>query len=82
MRYDPQQKKAFLGAHSLQKIVKASQKWLKSQDVYTLHKFVRGRFPVVVVVIGYPTPSEGWGHGEGPRSLRSRAIPQGLDQRS
>ena len=37
---------------------------------------------VVVVVVGYPTPSEGWGHGGRPWSPRSRATPQGLDQRS
>ena len=37
---------------------------------------------VVVVVVGYPTPSEEWGHGGRPWSPRSRATPQGLDQRS
>ena len=37
---------------------------------------------VVVVVVVYPTPSEGWGHGGRPWSPRSRATPQGLDQRS
>ena len=37
---------------------------------------------VVVVVVDYPTPSEGWGHGGIPWSPRSRATPQGLDQRS
>ena len=36
----------------------------------------------VVVVVDYPTPSEGWGHGGRPWSPRSRATPQGLDQRS
>ena len=36
----------------------------------------------VVVVVVYPTPSEGWGHGGRPWSPRSRATPQGLDQRS
>ena len=36
----------------------------------------------VVVVVGYPTPSEGWGHGGRPWSPRSQATPQGLDQRS
>ena len=35
-----------------------------------------------VVVVGYPTPSEGWGHGGRPWSPRSQATPQGLDQRS
>ena len=35
-----------------------------------------------VVVVGYPAPSEGWGHGGRPWSPRSRATPQGLDQRS
>ena len=30
-----------------------------------------------VVVVGYPTPSEGWGHGGRPWSPRSRATPQG-----
>ena len=33
------------------------------------------------VVVGYPTPSEGWGHGGRPWSPRSRATPQSLDQR-
>ena len=37
---------------------------------------------LVVVVVVYPTPSEGWGHGGRPWSPRSRATPQGLDQRS
>ena len=37
---------------------------------------------VIVVVVGYPTPSEGWGHDGRPWSPRSRATPQGLDQRS
>ena len=36
----------------------------------------------VVVVVDYPTPSEGWGHGGRPWSPRNRATPQGLDQRS
>ena len=36
----------------------------------------------VVVVVGYPTPSEGWGHGGGPWSPRSRAPTQDLNQRS
>ena len=35
-----------------------------------------------VVVVVYPTPSERWGHGGRPWSPRSRATPQGLDQRS
>ena len=35
-----------------------------------------------VVVVVYPTPSEGWGHGGKPWSPRSRATSQGLDQRS
>ena len=35
-----------------------------------------------VVVVGYPTPSEGWGHGRRPWSPRSWANFQGLDQRS
>ena len=34
------------------------------------------------VVVDYPTPSEGWGHGGRPWSPRSQATPQGLDQRS
>ena len=34
------------------------------------------------VVVDYPTPSEGWGHGGTPWSPRSRATLQGLDQRS
>ena len=35
-----------------------------------------------VVVVVYPTPSEGWGHGGRPWNPRSWATPQGLDQRS
>ena len=30
----------------------------------------------------YPTPSEGWGHGETPQRPNSQATPQGLDHRS
>ena len=37
---------------------------------------------IAVVVVVYPAPSEGWGHGGTPWSPRSRATPQGLDQRS
>ena len=37
---------------------------------------------IVVVVVGYPTPSEGWGHGGRPWSPSSQATLQGLDQRS
>ena len=37
---------------------------------------------VVVVVVVYPTPSEGSGHGGRPWSPKIRATPQGLDQRS
>ena len=37
---------------------------------------------VVVVVVGYPTPSKGWDHGERPWRPRIRATFQGLDQRS
>ena len=37
---------------------------------------------VVVVVVVYPTPYEGWGHGGRPWSPTSQATPQGLDQRS
>ena len=37
---------------------------------------------VVVVVVGYPTPSEGLGHVGRPWSPRSRATPQGLNERS
>ena len=33
-------------------------------------------------VVVYPTPSERWGNGGRPWSPRSRATPQGLDQRS
>ena len=36
----------------------------------------------LVVVVDYPTPSEGWGHGGRPWSPRRRETPQGLDQRS
>ena len=38
--------------------------------------------PALVFVVVYPTPSEGWGYGGRPWSPRSRATPQGLDQRS
>ena len=37
---------------------------------------------IYVVAVGYPTPSKGWGHGGRSWSPRSRATPQGLDQRS
>ena len=43
--YDPQKVVAFSGAHSFQKVAKSPLKWLKSQDVYALHKPVRRRFP-------------------------------------
>ena len=43
--YDLQKVGAFSGAHSFQKVAKSPLKWLKSQDVYTLHKPVRRRFP-------------------------------------
>ena len=36
----------------------------------------------LVVVVVYSTPSERWGHVGRPWSPRSRATPQGLDQRS
>ena len=36
----------------------------------------------IVVVVVYPTPSEGWGHGGRPWNPRSRATTQVLDQRS
>ena len=36
----------------------------------------------MVVVVDYPTPSEGWGHGGRPWSPRSWATSQGLDRRS
>ena len=42
--YDPQKVGAFSGAHSFQKIVKLPLKWLKSQDVYILHKPMRRCF--------------------------------------
>ena len=35
----------------------------------------------VVVVVGYPTPSEGWEHGGRPWSPSSQETPKGLDQR-
>ena len=43
---------------------------------------ISGLIDVQAVVVIYPTPSEGWGHGGKPWSPRSRATPQGLDQRS
>ena len=39
----------------------------------------RSGYLVVVVVVGYPTPSKGWEHGGRPWSPRSRATPQGLE---
>ena len=50
----------------------------RASMVYQNHKSRSFR----VVVVGYPTPSEGWGHGGRPWSPRSRATSQGLDQRS
>ena len=35
------------------------------------------KISIVVVVVNYPTPSEGWGHGKRPWSPRSRATIQG-----
>ena len=52
------------------------------RDMWSGHIFSRFHAQPVVVVVGYPTPSEGWGHGGRPWSPRSRATPQGLDQRS
>ena len=42
----------------------------------------RERNSALYVVVGYSTPSEGWGHGGRPWSPTSQATPQGLDQRS
>ena len=42
--YDLQKVGAFLGVCKFQKVAKSPLKWLKSQDVYTLHKPVRRRF--------------------------------------
>ena len=54
--------------------------------IYATKKNTRGlnlnKTRNVVVVVVYPTPSEGWGHGGTPWSPRSRATPQGLDKRS
>ena len=50
-------------------------------NLYTLFFAVSLALLPVVVVVVYPTPSEGWGHGGRPWSPRSRATPQGLDQR-
>ena len=46
----------------------------------TLHLFSASS--PFLVVVGYPTPSEGWGHGGRPWTPRNWATPQGLDQRS
>ena len=46
------------------------------------HQQISDMEVVVVVVVDYPTPSEGWRHGGRPWSPRSRATPQGMDQRS
>lgn len=42
--YDPKQAGAFSGAHSFKKVAKKPQKWLKTQEAYTLHAPVRKRF--------------------------------------
>ena len=44
--------------------------------------FVQSLPILPVVAVDYWTPSEGWGHGGKPRSPRSWATPQGLDQMS
>ena len=38
-------------------------------------------FLIILIVVGYPTPSKEWGHGGRPWSPRSRATSQGLDQK-
>ena len=43
--YDLQKVGAFSEVHSFQKVAKLPLKWLKFQDVYTLHQLVRRRFP-------------------------------------
>ena len=42
--FDPSKPGSFSGLHSFQKTVKKPQDWLKTQDVYTLHKPVRKKF--------------------------------------
>ena len=54
-----------------------------AHEMYSTVKAFRVKLKLFsVVVVVYPTPSEGWGHGGRPWSPRSRATPQGLDQRS
>ena len=57
---------------------------LKTAIAISSSSFSFGFSPIrgVVVVVDYPTPSKGWGHGGRPWSPRSRATLQGLDQRS
>ena len=43
--YNPKKPASFTGHHSFSKVAKNSKNWLQSQDVYTLHKSVRRRFP-------------------------------------
>ena len=43
--YNPKKPAYFTGHHSFSKVAKNSKNWLQSQDVYTLHKSVRCRFP-------------------------------------
>ena len=43
--YDVEKPAAFSGAHSFAKVAKKPQKWLQTQDAYTLHAPVRRKFP-------------------------------------
>ena len=43
--YNSKKPASFIDHHSFCKVAKNSKNWLQSQDVYTLHKSVRRRFP-------------------------------------
>ena len=59
--------------------VSSSRPYVYKSESFTI---IRQLLHMNNVVVDYPTPSEGWGHGGRPWSPRSRATPQGLDQRS
>ena len=67
------------------KLYNCQTTWLRSQKnvIFSVRPYWNIHDTLcVVVVVGSPTPSEGWGHGGRPWSPRSRATPQGLDHRS
>ena len=54
---------------------------LREQTTYLIHGLTNSSF-ILCYFCCYPTPSEGWKRSRRPCSLRSRATPQRLDQRS